>query len=232
MDNEMLNVMHLGVSFEGEEILKDLSFRVNKGEVLVILGPNGAGKTTLFKAILGLLPYKGEIIWKTDKISFLPHQELLHRKDIPPLTLEEFFDFKKVSRDKIPRMLTLVGLDPKILERNFNTLSSGQFQRMLIAWGLIDEPDVLLFDEPTSGIDLGGQETIYSLLRKFWEEHRFTILLITHDLNVVWKHADNVLCLNKSYSCYGRPTEMITPSQLEKLYGTGVEYYRHSHTGN
>ncbi len=232
MDNEILDVKNIGVSFDGEEILKDLSFRVSKGEVLVILGPNGAGKTTLFKTILGLLPYKGKIVWNADKISFLPHQELLHRKDIPPLTLEEFFKFKKVSTDKIPLMLELVGLDSNILNKSLNALSSGQFQRMLIAWGLIDEPEVLLFDEPTSGIDLGGQETIYSLLRKFWEERKFTILLITHDLNVVWKHADNVLCLNKSYSCYGKPKEIITPSQLEKLYGTGVEFYRHSHTGN
>jgi zinc transport system ATP-binding protein len=93
----------------------------------------------------------------------------------------------------------------------------------------VDEPQVLLFDEPTSGIDIGGQETIYSLLHRFWQDRNLTILLVTHDLNVVWEHANNVLCLNKDYVCYGKPKEVITPKMLEELYGTGVRFYKHEH---
>ncbi|MFQ5788001.1 MAG: metal ABC transporter ATP-binding protein [Thermodesulfobacteriota bacterium] len=231
MDNEILNVKNLSVSLNSEQILKDISFSVKRGEVLVILGPNGAGKTTLLRTLVKLLPYSGVVTWKTKKISYLPPQELLHRKELPPLTLEDFFRFKKVSLKQIYQVLKLVGLRPAILTRKFGTLSTGEFQRMLIAWGLVDEPEVLLFDEPTSGIDIEGQETLYSLLHKFWKEQNLTILLVTHDLNVVWEHADNVLCLNKSYFCYGRPQEVITPKELEKLYGTGVEFYKHSHIG-
>ncbi len=149
-----------------------------------------------------------------------------------PLVLEDFFKFKNVNDGQITQTLNLVGLEPSILKKGFGALSTGEFQRMLIAWGLVDEPEVLLFDEPTSGIDLGGQETVYTLLHNFWKEHSLTILLITHDLSIVWGHADSVLCLNKSYFCYGKPQELITPEQLKKLYGTGVEFYKHSHLGN
>lgn len=229
MQKEILKVENLNVELDGEEIIKDLSFEVREREVLIILGPNGAGKTTLLKTLLGLLPYSGEISWSTKDISYLPPQELFHRKDLPPLTTEEFFKFKKVSSEKILKIFNLVGLDSSLLERRFGVLSTGQFQRMIIAWALVDEPSVLLFDEPTSGIDVGGQETIYSLLHKFWKERNLTILLVTHDLNIVWKHANNVLCLNKEMLCYGKPNEVLTPEGLEELYGTGVKFYEHKH---
>jgi zinc transport system ATP-binding protein len=229
MEKEILKVKNLNVKLNGQEIIKDLSFSVKEGEVLVILGPNGAGKTTLLRALLGLIPCRGEISWNTQSISYLPPQELFQRKDLPPFTVEEFFKFKKVSTEKILKILNSVGLEPSLLKRQFAPLSTGQFQRMLIAWGLVDEPQVLLFDEPTSGIDIGGQETIYSLLHRFWQERNLTILLVTHDLNVVWDHANNVLCLNKDYVCYGKPNEVITPTMLEELYGTGVRFYKHEH---
>jgi zinc transport system ATP-binding protein len=88
---------------------------------------------------------------------------------------------------------------------------------------------VLLFDEPTSGIDVGGQETIYSLLHRFWKERNLTILLVTHDMNVVWEHAETVLCINKAKLCYGKPRTVLTPEELEKLYGSGIKYYEHTH---
>lgn len=229
MQKEILNVKNLSVVLDGEEIIKDLSFKVNEQEVLIILGPNGAGKTTLLRTLLGFLPYRGVISWSTKNISYLPPQELFHRKDLPPLSIEEFFKFKEASSEKILNILRLVGLDPSLLKKRFGTLSTGQFQRMIIAWALVDEPSVLLFDEPTSGIDVGGQETIYSLLHKFWKERNLTILLVTHDLNIVWEHANNVLCLNKKMLCHGKPGEVLTPEGLEKLYGTGIKFYKHKH---
>lgn len=225
----MLKVENLNVSFNGEEVIRDLSFEVKKGEVLVILGPNGAGKTTLLRTLLGLLPYRGKITWATEDISYLPPQELLQRKDLPPLNMEEFFKFKNVSIDEILKVFELVGLDSSLLKRRYGALSTGQFQRMIIGWALVDDPSVLLFDEPTSGIDIGGQETIYSLLHRFWKERNLTILLVTHDLNVVWEHAENVLCMNKKKLCYGKPKKVLTPRELEKIYGVGIKYYEHAH---
>ena len=226
---EILKVKNLSVKLDGEEIIKNLSFVVREGEVLMILGPNGAGKTTLLRTLLGLLPYRGNISWSTKDISYLPPQELLQRKNIPPLNIEEFFKFKNVSSAQILKILKSVGLDSSVLKKRFGTLSTGQFQRMIIAWALVDEPSILLFDEPTAGIDVGGQETIYSLLHKFWEERNLTILLVTHDLNIVWEHANNVLCLNKKKLCYGKPKAVLTPKSLERVYGTGIKFYKHTH---
>lgn len=100
---------------------------------------------------------------------------------------------------------------------------------MVIAWSLVDDPEVLLFDEPTSGIDIGGEETIYSLLHKFWKEKNITILLVTHDLNIVWKHANKVLCLNKKKLCLGNPNDILSSENLKQLYGTGIKFYKHEH---
>ena len=229
MSKTMLKVENLDVVFDGLEVITDLSFQVKEGEVLVILGPNGAGKTTLLRTLLGLIPYKGEIIWATKNISYLPPQELFERRGLPPLSIEEFFRFKDVSIERILNIFELVGLDPSLLKREYGALSTGQFQRMIIAWALVDNPSVLLFDEPTSGIDIGGQKTIYSLLHRFWKERNLTILLVTHDLNVVWEHAETVLCMNKEKLCYGNPHKVLTPEELEKIYGLGIKYYEHTH---
>jgi zinc transport system ATP-binding protein len=229
MSRDILKVTNLSVVLDGEEILKDLTFEVKERETLIILGPNGAGKTTLLRTLMGLNPYSGEITWHTKSISYLPPQELFQRKGLPPLSTGEFFRFKKVSSERILHIFSAVGLDPSLLTRPFGAVSTGQFQRMLIAWALVDDPKVLLFDEPTSGIDIGGQETIYSLLHRFWQEGNLTILLVTHDLNIVWEHANNVLCLNKKNLCYGRPREVITPKTLEEIYGAGIKFYEHRH---
>jgi len=230
MMEEILKVRKLCVELGGEQVIRDLNFEVNKRETVVILGPNGAGKSTLLKALLGLVPYRGEVSWATRDISYLPPQELFQRRDLL-LSIEEFFELKKASPDKASEILEQVGLDSSLLDKRFGSLSTGQFQRMIIAWALVNEPSVLLFDEPTSGIDVGGQETIYSLLHKFWEQGNLTILLVTHDLNIVWEHADNVLCLNRKLMCCGPPKQVLTPENLEELYGTGVKYYVHKHGG-
>jgi len=225
----VLEVRDLSVSYGEDRIIRDLSFSVVQGSVFVILGPNGAGKTTLLRALLKLVPYEGEITWHTRKLSYLPPQEFVQRRDIPPLDLEEFFRFKTRDVAAMKRMFTEVGLDDALLARPFGTLSTGQFQRMLIAWALVDDPEVLLLDEPTSGIDIGGEETIYTLLQRFRQTKPLTILLVTHDLHVVWEHAQTVLCLNRHKLCLGAPQEVLTPQQLRTLYGTGVKYYEHQH---
>lgn len=227
--NTILSVDNLSVSMGENQLIQNLSFDVEKQDILVLLGPNGAGKTTLLRALLGLIPYEGSVQWKTDKISYLPPQEFVQRKNMPPLNSEEFFRFKTNNVNKIKQILIDVGLDETLLKRPFGALSTGQFQRMLIAWALVDNPDVLVLDEPTSGIDLGGEETIYTLLQKFWEMQNITILLVTHDLNIVWNYATTVLCLNKEYRCMGKPKDILTPEQLEKLYGSGIKYYKHQH---
>jgi len=228
MGNDIvLKVRNLNVELEGEKIICNLSFEVKRGEVLTILGPNGAGKTVLLKTLLGIFPYKGEIEWESGvKIGYVP-QRVPFVKDVP-MNIEEFFTLKGIKRET-KEIIKLVGFDENFLKKNIGELSSGQYQRILVAWALIGNPDVLLFDEPTTGIDITGKETIYQLLERLKNEKKLTIILVTHDLSVVYKFSDRVICLNKCPVCQGTPKEVLSPEILSKLYGQEVKFYEHYH---
>jgi len=229
MEKNILSVENLSVALGENQILQNISFSLKEKEVLVILGPNGAGKTMLLRTLLGLIPYTGTIQWEEKKISYLPPQERINKQYLLPLTVEEFLSLKKISPEKIERSLQEVGLDKTTKNHQIEKLSTGQFQRMLIAWALADNPHVLLFDEPTTGIDIGGEETIYSLLHRLWKEKNLTILLVTHHMHVVWEHATNVLCINNKLICYGAPQKILTKENLETIYGLGAKMYEHRH---
>jgi len=227
MQNDLiLKVTNLGVELEGEKILDSLSFEVRRGDVLTILGPNGAGKTVLLKTLLGLLPHKGEIEWKENvKISYVP-QRLPFIKDVP-LSVKDFLQLKESFGIEKTEILDSIGFKENLIEKKVGDLSSGQFQRILVAWSLIGNPQVLLFDEPTTGIDIEGEETVYKLLARLKRERGLTILLVTHDLSVVFTFSNRVICLNRQPICYGFPQEVLTPENLQRLYGEEIKYYRH-----
>jgi zinc transport system ATP-binding protein len=229
MENEfILKVRNLNVRLDHQSIIENLSFEVKRGDALTILGPNGAGKSVLLKTLLGLVPYKGEIEWaKAIKIGYVP-QRLPFIKDIP-LSIKDFFNLKGSPEKETEAVLTSVGFKEDFSRRKIGDLSSGQFQRVLIAWGLVRNPQVLLFDEPTTGVDVSAEETIYNLLAKLKGERDLTILLVTHDLSVVYKFSTDVICLNRQPICYGPPQEVLTPESLQRLYGGEVKYYQHKH---
>ena len=229
MENEfILKVRNLNVRLDHQSIIENLSFEVKRGDALTILGPNGAGKSVLLKTLLGLIPYKGEIEWATAiKIGYVP-QRLPFIKDIP-LTIRDFFNLKGSPEEETQATLNSVGFRDDFSRKKIGDLSSGQFQRVLIAWGLVGNPQVLLFDEPTTGVDISAEETIYNLLAKLKVERDLTILLVTHDLSVVYKFSTDVICLNRQPICYGPPQEVLTPESLQRLYGGEVKYYQHKH---
>ncbi len=228
MDN-ILEVKNLSVEFSGERVIDDLSFNLAEKENLVVIGPNGAGKSVLLRALLGVVEYKGEIKWKSGiKIGYVP-QKFFIDKNLP-LSVSEFFGFKKLGEEKTKEVLKTVGInDLNILNKKIGVISFGQLQRVLIAWALIDKPDILLFDEPFSGIDVKGEETIYELLEQIEKDLNLTIILITHDLSIVHKFADTVLCLNKETICYGAPQTALDYSAIKNLYGGDVKFYHHDH---
>ena len=225
----MLKVKNVSVHFNNKAVIQGLSFELNKGDVMAIVGPNGAGKSVLFRALLGLVPYEGEIQWPENvKIGYVP-QKLAVERDLP-LNVMEFLQFKGASVNEIHESLHSVGLDHCVLGKTrLGQLSGGELQRVLIAYALMNHPDVLLFDEPTAGVDIGGEETIYSLIEKLHAKTGLTILLITHDLNIIYRYAGKVLCLNKSKICYGSPREALDAKVLEELYGAKVNIYPHEH---
>ncbi|EKD62437.1 MAG: hypothetical protein ACD_52C00171G0007 [uncultured bacterium] len=235
-DDLLLKVTGLNVVFDGHKILEDISFDVKKDDTLAIIGPNGAGKTVLFKCILGLLPYKGKVIWASGAtIGYVP-QKLYVDKDVP-LTVDEFLSFKEKDHLKVEEALIKVGFGSdnlhsihrgsRLLGTKLGVLSGGELQRVLIAFAILGRPNVLLFDEPTSGVDISAEETVYSLISKLKEEEDLTIIFISHELEVVYKYAANVLCLNKEKVCFGPPRSAIDKTSLNRLYGDEVNFFKH-----
>jgi len=227
-DETVLTVSDLLVTLEGRVVLEGVSFTVTAGEVMTILGPNGAGKTVLLRALIGTVPHEGSIVWKEGvRIGYVP-QRLPYIRNIP-LSVADFFSLKRSAGPDVEGMLHTVGLAPRVAEQRIGDLSSGQFQRVLIAWALAGDPHVLLFDEPTTGVDIGGEETVYSLLARLHDERNLTMLIITHDLAVVHRLSSTVLCLNQQPICHGPPLSTLTPENLQRLYGTEVRFYEHNH---
>lgn len=184
MENEnILEVNNVSVTLDSERVLSNISFSVKRGDALAVIGPNGAGKTVLFRALLGLVPYNGIISWaKNISIGYVP-QKLPIEKGMP-LSVKEFFLLQtnhfwlpqKSFIDNLEHELGLVGLKKDILQKPVGELSDGQLQRLLISWAMINHPEALLFDEPTAGIDVGFEETIYNIMYRMQDELGTTIL--------------------------------------------------------
>ena len=228
----ILEIKNLNIRYGGQIILEDISFDLGEGDTLAIIGPNGSGKTTLLRAILGAVAYEGEIsLAGGARIGYVPQKIDLER-DLP-ITVQEFLMLKskkEASSVYSPNQaLELVNLSADFLKKRIGELSAGELQRILIAWAVIDRPNLLLFDEPTASVDVAGAETVYELLHRLQDKYDLTLILISHDLTVVYRYADKVLCLNRAQVCFGAPSEVLTPKELEKLYGGGHKFYHHIH---
>jgi zinc transport system ATP-binding protein len=226
----VLNVRHLTVSFERRPVIEDLSVTVEKGDALAIIGPTGSGKTVLFRALIGAIPYDGQIRWAPQaRIGYVP-QKLDIERDLP-ITGNDFLIAKarvaRVSENDIRRTLELVNLTDDAARDPIGTLSGGQFQRLLLAVALLGRPTVLLFDEPTAGIDEPGEERLYERIDRLKREENLTLLLISHELSLVYRYATRVLCLGRGRSYIGSPAEVLTPQRLEELYGSPMKYHVH-----
>ena len=207
MAQTILTVSDLSIKFDNHYILDNLSFDVNRDSTVAIVGPNGAGKTVLFKALLGIIPFNGKITWATDaNIGYVP-QKLPVSNDLP-ITVLEFLKLKESDPTKIGQTLSLVGFkakaehihhDMRVLETRLGSLSGGELQRILMAYALLGNPNVLLLDEPTAGVDIKGEETFYNLFEKLKKNADLTIIFISHDTEVVGKYADHVIELTHEH---------------------------------
>lgn len=220
----ILQVQELGVSFDHTPILSDLSFAVEEGESVAIVGPNGAGKTVLFRALIGTLPHQGTVRWAPGtRIGYVP-QKLDLERDLPLTGWDLLHARHKLS--PTPRDIEWA-LERVDLQREarlpIGALSGGQFQRLLFALALVGRPNVLLLDEPTAGVDLPGQERLTAIL----QDERLTVLHISHDLSVVFRTSDHVLCLSRRKAWYGTPRTILTPERLREVYGAPVDFHVH-----
>lgn len=228
----ILSVRGLTVRFGNRAIIQNLSFSVERGENLAIIGPNGAGKSVLLRALLNLLPYEGAIEWAGDaKLGYVPQKIEADRQ--LPLEVNDLLAAKarrlKLSQQNIRAVSERVGLSGELLGTSVGILSGGEFQKALIAFALLGNPNVLLFDEPMSSLDELAEEHVYDLLRDLQREQQMTVLMVSHDLSIVYQSATNVLCLSKGNPCFGPPTEILTPQNLEAVYSAPVKFYQHHH---
>ena len=211
-------------------MIQDLSFHIDSGDCLAIIGPNGAGKTVLLKALLGLLPHEGTIRWSPDaRVGYVPQKVAADWQ--LPLRVKDLLSAKvrtlKLAPREMESVCAQVGLGREILNATIGSLSGGQFQKALIAFALVGSPNVLLFDEPTASLDELTEGRVYDLVHSLQQEKGITVLLVSHDLSVVYRYATKVLCVSKDVECMGAPQEILTPERLEQLYAAPPKYYRH-----
>ncbi len=235
MSDQIIVIKNLKVALGNETLLDNIDITINKGEIAAIIGPNGAGKTTLLKAMLGLIPYSGTIqICGGDprkalkKIGYIP-QRFSFDKNFP-ITVYEFLELgiRRISQEVIFRALKEVGMKAHT-GALIGQLSGGELQRVLIARAILNEPELLLFDEPTAGVDIGGENDFYEIIKHQNTEHNATIVMVSHELSMIYTHATQVICLNKSLFCMGAPRQVVTNEILEQLYGKQIELRGHTH---
>jgi ABC-type Mn2+/Zn2+ transport system ATPase subunit len=234
-----LEVKDLTVWFEGQEqpAVEDVSFSLDEGQIAILIGPNGSGKSTVLKAILGLVPSSGEVrVFGSAagearrQIGYVP-QRLAFDLTLP-LTVEEAVRMPLLgargpdAADAVRHFTEALGV-AALLDRPLGALSGGQLKRAMIARAMVTKPRLLLLDEPEAGIDVGGEQTLYELLDRLVSHHRLTALICSHELDLVFRFADQVLCLNRRLQCTGPPADVLTAEALARLYGPATALYRH-----
>lgn len=248
-ENTIIDVRDVCFSYNGNKVLENITFTVEAGEYLGIIGPNGGGKTTLFKIILGLLkPDSGEVFIygkpqrKFDEkylIGYVPQRVALSELYFPA-NVEEivksgrtprkglFKLFNKEDNKAVERAMEVAGV-AKHKNQLIGSLSGGERQRVFIARALAGEPKLLILDEPDVGVDLSTQEKFYTFIDELNKTLGLTVLLISHDIDVVAHQSKSVLCLNRRLVCHGSPKEFITEEYMHKLYGKQVRFIVHGH---
>ena len=228
-------INNIGVKIGKDVILKDVSIHIHCGELTVIIGRNGAGKSTLLKAILGEVEHTGDIVFmdikdnitKKIKIGYVP-QSINVEKHMPTTVYDLFasgITYKPVFLKKDRKVykeildhLKIFGAE-NLIDKSIGDLSGGELQRVLIAIATKPTPNLLVLDEPVSGIDRNGIKDFYNIISKLKAEYDMSIILVSHDLDLAKKYADKVILLDKEVIKEGTPDEVFNSLEFKNRFG-------------
>lgn len=229
----LISTTNMSVRLGGHVALRNVDFTISAGEIVTVVGPNGSGKSTLLKALIGAVrPNAGRIKKQPNlRIGYVPQK--LHIDPTLPLTVRRFLSLpKRKSDEDINAALARVGA-PDLHEQQMFSLSGGQFQRVLLARALLERPDILILDEPTTGLDQPGSAALYTLIEDIRRDTGAAILMVSHELHVVMSASDRVVCLNGHVCCHGTPDIVASAPEYRALFGSGTQgalaLYRHDH---
>ena len=223
----------LTLGYGPTKVLSDVTFAIDRGEIVTVVGPNGSGKSSLLRALIGALkPVAGTVTRaKGLRIGYVPQK--LQIDATLPLTVRRFLNLpKRQSNADVGAALVRADV-PELIDAQMASLSGGQFQRVLLARALLGSPDILILDEATQGLDQPGSAAFYRQIEDVRREMNLAVLMVSHDLHVVMAASDRVLCLNGHVCCEGAPETVADAPEYRALFGTGTQgtlaLYRHDH---
>jgi len=230
----LVTVSGLNINFGTTKILQNIDFAITAGEIVTIVGPNGSGKSTFLRSIIGAVnPTAGSVkLAPETRIGYVPQR--LHVDSTLPITVQRFLNLpQKIDNDAAHRALEQSGAE-RLVARQLSSLSGGQFQKVLLARALLVQPNLLILDEPTQGLDQPGSAGFYRQLESIRADVGCAVLMVSHELHVVMAASDRVICLNGHVCCEGHPEHVATAPEYRALFGTGTQgalaLYRHEHS--
>ena len=228
----LVKLENAGVHRSSKWLVRGISFEINQGQIVTLIGPNGSGKTTTAKMILNILNTdEGLVTGNAKKMAYVPQKISIDWT--MPLRVIDFMKLtSNLNNNQVNESLTMTGVD-KLLYNQINSLSGGEFQRVLIARAIAKKPDLLVLDEPVQGVDFNGEIALYNLIKEISVSLNCGILLISHDMHFVMSTTNHVICLNGHICCSGTPGSVVKNPEYIKLFGEHnsetLSYYQHNH---
>jgi zinc transport system ATP-binding protein len=217
--NALITASNISVYKNEKAILKNIDIKINKKDFISIIGPNGAGKTMLLKCLMGFYkPDVGQIERKKSlKIGYMPQN--INIVNTMPITVKNFITLRKKFDEFSFKQVVSETQTSALINKQLSILSGGEMQRVLLARSLLNNPELLILDEPAQNLDISGQMSFYKLLQSIYTNRDLSILMVSHDLHLVMVSTKSVLCLSNHVCCSGKPQQIAEDPEFISMFG-------------